>query len=731
MNATPLRCLLWKEYRAIRAFWIALVLLALGLQALMLLTSSDQALTQLFVYNVALATPVFFALGCVGTTFAMEKEDGTYEWLQASPVNDRQVLVSKLVLATLATVGMYFVLLPLALWIEGAELPAADTLRGMLGLWLLAAVEAIAWATLFSLLSARPLTAIVLAMVVTSSLTHLMAWTVTPGRTYHFHFAPYLTAVPWRLAVILPVMLADVYLGLRWLHGEQQSPAMKRPSSLQQRLRAFYMRLRAWPATPTQTVVNNLVLLTLIVVASYTLLWPLTLWLNNPPVEISGRLSRDVVGLLLLSIVEASAWTAFFYFLSRRPWGSIALGLVTASVVTRGLIWLMPGTRTYSAYALYHQNVIPWRLLLLLVLIAVDIYLGSGWWHDRHWASTLRGGLLARTRDQKSNALLPYLQWRDRGMILGHLLWQHWRQSLRLMLLMSTLQIAMSMLVMYSGADKDNTLAILPLLGMAAVMGACVFLPDQERRHFRFFVEHNVSPRYVWLTRLVPWMVIAAASSFIVMLFWIGIRTLGKLVWAMLTMFQVFTTLDNGNRVEINAYYTLPPIFLGVAGALLAFTIGQWVSMMVRSGLLAGFFSLLLAGTLGCWTLAVYSMSLSWLMFIAPIPLVLLWATWLRAPDWIVENATWRARLKAGSTVVVPTLALLVAAPFAHRTSSGCVSRFLSRRICCRDYSRGVGNRRIISASERIEHTFRPRAARTTATGTISITRPEEASGRE
>ncbi len=44
------------------------------------------------------------------------------------------------------------------------------------------------------------------------------------------------------------------------------------------------------------------------------------------------------------------------------------------------------------------------------------------------------------------------------------------------------------------------------MAAFAALMGACVFLSDQERRHFRFFVEHNVPPRYVWLTRQTAWL---------------------------------------------------------------------------------------------------------------------------------------------------------------------------------------------------------------------------------
>ena len=44
----------------------------------------------------------------------------------------------------------------------------------------------------------------------------------------------------------------------------------------------------------------------------------------------------------------------------------------------------------------------------------------------------------------------------------------------------------------------------------------------------------------------------------------------------------------------------------------------------------------------------------AWLWTVLPVPLVLLWATWLRAPDWVRENASWPARLRAAAAVVVP-----------------------------------------------------------------------------
>ena len=74
--------------------------------------------------------------------------------------------------------------------------------------------------------------------------------------------------------------------------------------------------------------------------------------------------------------------------------------------------------------------------------------------------------------------------------------------------------------------------------------------------------------------------------------------------------------------------------------------------MMIRSGILAGFCGLLLSGVLCSWALLMQFIGASWLLTVAPIPLVLLWATWLRAPDWIRENTTWKARRRAALAIL-------------------------------------------------------------------------------
>ncbi|MEX0675663.1 MAG: hypothetical protein WD063_01220 [Pirellulales bacterium] len=511
MNFAPCLQLMWKEYRAVRAFWLSLVVLVVVAQGLIFWLSDDVAGNVAVACNIGLAAPAFFALGCAGAAFAVEREEGTFDFLQAAPVSARQVFTSKLALAAAATLAMFLLLGPLTLAVTRGEMPGPTVLGGMLGLWLLAAVEGLAWGTLFSLLTARPLVAISLALVTTSTIVHLTAWSVADPRVHEVSFAPYLAALPWRGLIAAAVLAADCYLGLRWLDG-------------------------------------------------------------------GGRLARRAKLKLLRT-------------------GSQATTEASAT--------------------------------------------------DADFVNTLK------TRP-------------DRGQMLTHLLWQHWRQSARLMFLMAGLQVALVLLVIGSGVpDRESALVL--MAAMAALGGSCVFLADQERRHYGYFVEHNVPPRWVWLTRQLPWIAILFVSTAISCVAWIGPRNIvelgGELYQA--TNWE-FTWPGTWGRP---VYVDIPQVMIGLACVAVSYAAGQWASMMIKSGLLAGFFGLVLAGALCGWAFLMFMLRVSWLWSVVPIPFVLFWATWLRAPDWIRENTSWAARLRACAAVLVPALVLVIAVP-AYRVFS-------------------------------------------------------------
>ncbi len=176
MNFTPYWHLAWKEYRAVRLFWLAIIGLTVVGYFVVTSLAIEPPVRTAWIFNLALVAPVLFALGCAAAAFSGEQEEGTFEFLRAAPISSRQVLASKLCLTAIGTVVMFILLWPVAQWFNRSQLPEDAQLHNLLGLWLVAALEAIAWGTLFSLLTARPLLAVVLAMAAASTAAHVLAW---------------------------------------------------------------------------------------------------------------------------------------------------------------------------------------------------------------------------------------------------------------------------------------------------------------------------------------------------------------------------------------------------------------------------------------------------------------------------------------------------------------------------------------------------------------------------
>ena len=132
-------------------------------------------------------------------------------------------------------------------------------------------------------------------------------------------------------------------------------------------------------------------------------------------------------------------------------------------------------------------------------------------------------------------------------------------------------------------------------------MGCFVFRGDQEQARFRFFVEHRVPPRWVWLVRELSWFAVLAVSTTIVLLAWTGPRNLDVL-WRMLQ-----TASDAWRQWWMPArqieFLDVPPVRLLSLGAFVCFAAGQWTSMMIRSGVLAAVAGLALAAVLCGWTI--------------------------------------------------------------------------------------------------------------------------------
>ncbi len=496
---TGLARLIWKEYRSLRWFWLAIVVLVVLMDWLVIRFGAPWSDTASMIYNFALGAPVMFAIGAAGASFAAEKEEGTYEFLRASPATASQILFGKWLVIALATIGMAAVLWPMSNWFLGGLRGSSPiVLNDSLTFWSLGALEVIAWGTLFSLLIARPLFAVTMGMVASAAAAHVLSLTTMENYRNVFEPQAYIHAAGLRTAVATLLLVIDAYLASRWLQRYVQK-----------------------------------------------------------------------------SRVE------FTFKIHRAPGAAGAIPIQASSAFERQII--------------------------------------------------LAEAMLRR---------------RSRLVMLGRLLWQHWRQSGWLMIVLPLVGLPVAAFITGVGFDwlmwrttgaaagSGGGFGICVLI-LTSLAGSMVFLSDKEQQRYRYFVEHNVPPRYVWLTRQVLWLTVTSLIGYVVI-------CLGDIWWH---------TGTTGRR---------PTALLIIATAYAA---GQWMSMHVRSGILAGFFGLLLTTALLFWIGLMHwaGVDLTWSAL--PIPLVLMYATWLRAPDWISENRRWSARIRAAAVVLVPMCALLIAVP--------------------------------------------------------------------
>jgi hypothetical protein len=181
---------------------------------------------------------------------------------------------------------------------------------------------------------------------------------------------------------------------------------------------------------------------------------------------------------------------------------------------------------------------------------------------------------------------------------------------------------------------------VLPLVGV--VSGACVFLGDQRRCRFRFFADHGISPRRVWLSRHLVWLAMPG-------------------IWILLLAAGLVTSHAVHKPFLVLSRITPADVFQWLGLVLSLYCVAQASPLFVRSVAIGFFGSLLSCMLFGFWGGLMTSCRVPIWFSIAPIPICLLLATWLRAPDWILEKTSWRARLRAVTSIVGPLAAVGIA----------------------------------------------------------------------
>jgi hypothetical protein len=390
--------------------------------------------------------------------------------------------------------------------------------------------------------------------------------------------------------------------------------------------------------------------------------------------DFGTRDSNDTRGALALfgvASLEAIAWGTLFSLLLKRPLVAAIFTLVVGGFVLNLLVNLTATFAVASLSPAAYAEAIPQRLGVAALVLVCSTLLARRWIsvgvaadspQTRAAGETLRLRVAARLWSTAGTAR------GERRSMLARLIWQTWRDSWKLLPLpigaAAFLVLGIGALIGLSGvSDEVTTVALASsLLFVPALYGAMAFSADQRRESYRFLAEHGARPRYVWLARHIVWLgtlclLFAAVVIFAAAMFAIGLRV-SAVDAVERYVSQGLPGPEVGYAFERVTWFVLRTTTLGTCGMLAAYAVGQFCSMLMRSEILAAFAALVLSVVVSVWMAVLLAWDLNGWLFLLPLAVALMLATWLRAPDWIAGRNSWR-------TWIMPALLLLLALTIA------------------------------------------------------------------
>ncbi|MBI3466214.1 MAG: hypothetical protein HY000_24635 [Planctomycetes bacterium] len=632
MNDPVVWRLLWKEYRVQRGFWLSMAVIALAGQLFVLAMPGRYVEHLPWLFGLALGCPAFYALGCGATLFAAEREEGTLERLRVMGAPARKVLASKLGFGLASTIGLLVLLWLVAFGLAGAHVPELETHARVWELWGVAGLEFLAWGLFFSLLTKRPFHAACLGAFAALAGAYVASWIADAG--YEFctrrPLAPDTSAsivfVPARCLIVLLVVAIDNWIALHWLMDQ---PSFRGHSGALTRLgRMTDLQRRLLSAVPSSFVGAALFPVLFVFVGALMHPFPERGWLLRVEFwELAGVAGLDAVA-----------------------WGTL-LALVTRSTLRASCLAALVALVSCQFVSLVHVLLIhtgglagdPWvaampaRLVLAGVVLAIDIVLAVRWQRQLGTA----GIEPVTTRSEQPSWSRQF----------GRLVWQELCQARRAIALFCGL--AAVCLLVCGNATSQSPWFPLAVSGVAAallssLMGSFVFLAEQEGQHFRFFADRGLAARQVWLGKHAVWLPATLLAA--------GVVYLAGWFFEGLNAGSVIRTADPSTDWWPAAVVAFVCLF-----SLLGYCAGQLASMLIARGLLAGLTGVIITSVLAAWSVLMAWLRVDLFWTVGPWVVVLLLATWMRAPDWFLDRRSWRAWLRTGLVLAVPTIALPVA----------------------------------------------------------------------
>lgn len=383
----------------------------------------------------------------------------------------------------------------------------------------------------------------------------------------------------------------------------------------------------------------------------------------------------DVAGVAMF---EYLAWGLLFSMWGKHPLLAAVAAIAAASFGAQGAI-LATSNANNSWTTEAYVRAVPVRLAICLVVFAVDVWLGRRWLYPlptQHEKFS--------TKIPSRGAALATKVERPRRRMFGRLLWQTWRESWKPILVAVLLGVALAVALLLPAYVQSMTRFTLqlPYVGLIppALLGALAFRADWQKDHRLFLATHAVWPRYVWLARQVVWFTVAVLMGLVA--HYIYGRWLINLVkdrgGSLFDNWEWFSLLGRDYRAqeppEVEAWRVDFLLRTSVRGVLTAwcaivsaFGVGQLCSMVLKQSLLSGFLAILLAVVIAVWSILMFLWEMNPLVFVLPIGVAALLATWLRVPAWILGQNHWKRWLWPVAAIALPVAAMVSLVPMVRQ----------------------------------------------------------------
>lgn len=405
------------------------------------------------------------------------------------------------------------------------------------------------------------------------------------------------------------------------------------------------------------------------------------------------------VWMILLIMTTAFAWSCFFSLLVRKV--VVALSLSVAAFIISYIFSAIVWAETFRNRPQSGVNVTASQFAMLamlsglvLLLIGVNQLLTHRWltraFFDQSSSKSpsffrklsirragLDGGMILEYGVEDRTAFdvltpeeadiqpcprvgLGWLYWSWGTRFGRHLRFLRWKEALETRklfvgLLVAALAFMAFMVVDFRSHDDAAGLTAGIIFCSVLACGVMSFRAEHDGSRFQRLADMGLSPRTVWMSKHLVWFSRAVLCLFAAVVVgaiaWDGGRSLPGTALFELVL-RVFGIVNPRDLRHSQGDLLLTSLGRSCVAMLGLYSIGQICSLVIRSTIVSAFVAFILAIVGFGWAFACAMLDMPWTISVLPLALGLLLATWLRTPDWMLDDSRPKTWLAPGAAIL-------------------------------------------------------------------------------